>query len=150
MALVYRQTKGEALTFAELDGNFQYFTGSHSVTGSLEISGSLVVTGSITPGDNTGTLGTVSKPWKDLYLSNSTLYFVSGSTSSSFSVNSSGSMSGSFTGSFGGTFSGSFNGTGSGLKYTGLTTSSAGLTTGSLWVSGSDGSGSKYLMVFLP
>jgi hypothetical protein len=41
MALIYRQTKGSALTIAELDGNFQHFTGSHSVTGSLTVSGSV-------------------------------------------------------------------------------------------------------------
>ena len=46
MALTYRQTKGSALTIQELDANFQFFTGSHSVTGSLTISGSLIVTGS--------------------------------------------------------------------------------------------------------
>jgi len=47
MALIYRQTKGSALTIAELDGNFQYFTGSHSVTGSLTVSGSIRTSGSI-------------------------------------------------------------------------------------------------------
>jgi hypothetical protein len=41
MGLTYRQTKGSALTFAELDGNFEYFTGSHAVTGSLTVSGSV-------------------------------------------------------------------------------------------------------------
>jgi hypothetical protein len=46
MALTYRQTKGSALTIQELDANFQYFTGSHSVTGSLVVSGSFEVTGS--------------------------------------------------------------------------------------------------------
>jgi hypothetical protein len=46
MALTYRQTKGSALTIQELDANFQFFTGSHSITGSLTISGSLIVTGS--------------------------------------------------------------------------------------------------------
>ena len=46
MGLIYRQTKGSALTFTELDGNFQYFTGSHAVTGSLTVSGS--VTSSLT------------------------------------------------------------------------------------------------------
>jgi len=29
MAITYRKTKGTALTFAELDGNFEYFTGSY-------------------------------------------------------------------------------------------------------------------------
>jgi len=38
MALIYRSEKGSALTIAELDGNFQYFTGSHSITGSLVVS----------------------------------------------------------------------------------------------------------------
>jgi hypothetical protein len=46
MALTYRGQKGSALTIEELDGNFQYFTGSHAVTGSLIISGSISVTGS--------------------------------------------------------------------------------------------------------
>jgi hypothetical protein len=46
MALTYRQTKGSALTIQELDGNFEYFTGSHAVTGSLTVSGS--VTSSLT------------------------------------------------------------------------------------------------------
>jgi hypothetical protein len=40
MALIYRQTKGSALTIQELDANFQHFTGSHAVTGSLTVSGS--------------------------------------------------------------------------------------------------------------
>jgi hypothetical protein len=47
MALTYRETKGSALTIEELDANFQYFTGSHSVTGSQIISGSLTITGSL-------------------------------------------------------------------------------------------------------
>jgi len=47
MALTYRSVKGSALTITELDDNFRYFTGSHSVTGSLDITGSLVITGSV-------------------------------------------------------------------------------------------------------
>ena len=47
MALLYRSEKGSALTITELDDNFRYFTGSHSVTGSLDINGGLIVTGSI-------------------------------------------------------------------------------------------------------
>lgn len=112
MALVYRETKGEALTFAELDGNFQYFTGSHAITGSL------IVTQTV--------------------------------TANSFSGPLTGSFTGSFNGLGTGSFTGSFTGAGSGLNFSGLPTSSAGLTTGSLWVSGSDGSGSMYLMVFNP
>ena len=45
--LTLRSVKGSPLTNAELDGNFEYFTGSHAVTGSLVISGSLAVTGSV-------------------------------------------------------------------------------------------------------
>jgi hypothetical protein len=46
--LTYRAVKGTPLTIGELDGNFEYFTGSHAITGSLTISGSLTVTGTIT------------------------------------------------------------------------------------------------------
>ena len=50
MALTYRQTKGSALTIEELDANFAFFTGSHSISWSstlpVIISGSLEVTGS--------------------------------------------------------------------------------------------------------
>lgn len=50
MALTFRtgsDGKGSALTIEELDNNFRYFTGSHSITGSLEITGDLTVEGSI-------------------------------------------------------------------------------------------------------
>lgn len=43
MALTYRGVKGSALTIEELDNNFAYFTGSHSITGSLTVSSSLTV-----------------------------------------------------------------------------------------------------------
>ena len=65
MALTYRNVKGEALTIDELDANFQYFTGSHSITGSLIVSsavtasaftGSFVGTGALTTLTTTGTL----------------------------------------------------------------------------------------------
>ena len=63
MALTYRQTKGSALTIQELDANFAFFTGSHSISGSstlpVIISGSLEVTGSFSvasgPVNMTGT-----------------------------------------------------------------------------------------------
>lgn len=47
MGLTLRQTKGSALTIQELDANFEYFTGSHSVTGSVAISGSQQIVGSV-------------------------------------------------------------------------------------------------------
>jgi hypothetical protein len=36
--LILRSSTNQPLTFAELDGNFEYFTGSHSVTGSITAS----------------------------------------------------------------------------------------------------------------
>jgi hypothetical protein len=44
--LTLRQVKGSALTIPELDGNFEYFTGSHPINGDLTITGSLIVSGS--------------------------------------------------------------------------------------------------------
>jgi hypothetical protein len=43
--LTLRQVKGSPLTIAEMDGNFEYFTGSHAITGSLIVTGG--ITGSI-------------------------------------------------------------------------------------------------------
>jgi hypothetical protein len=83
MALTYRKAKGSALTIDELDDNFRYFTGSHSITGSL------IVAGNIVPGESTNTLGTADNPWKTLYVDNGTIYFMSGSSSGSMSWNSS-------------------------------------------------------------
>ena len=98
MALTFRtgsDGKGSALTIEELDNNFRHFTGSH------EISGSLTVSGSIIPSEATATLGTIDNPWKDLFISDSSIIFVSGSgesqVTSSFSLNSSGSISGSIS-----------------------------------------------------
>ena len=39
--LTLRQVKGSPLTIAELDGNFEYFTGSHAITGSLIVTGGI-------------------------------------------------------------------------------------------------------------
>jgi len=44
--LTLRSVKGSPLTNTELDGNFEYFTGSHAITGSL------IVTGGITGVEN--------------------------------------------------------------------------------------------------
>ena len=60
MALTYRSVKGSALTIAELDGNFQHFTGSHSITGSLTISDSLKNTGTFTNNGNASITGALS------------------------------------------------------------------------------------------
>ena len=45
--LTLRSVKGSPLTNAELDGNFEYFTGSHAITGSLTVTEDLIVSGSI-------------------------------------------------------------------------------------------------------
>jgi hypothetical protein len=45
--LTLRSVKGSPLTNTELDGNFEYFTGSHAVTGSLTVTEDLIVSGSI-------------------------------------------------------------------------------------------------------
>jgi hypothetical protein len=48
--LTLRQVKGSALTIAELDGNFEYFTGSYTNTGTITAQGFIgSFTGSITP-----------------------------------------------------------------------------------------------------
>ena len=50
MALTFRTGsggKGSALTIEELDNNFRYFTGSHSITGSLDIDGNITASGNI-------------------------------------------------------------------------------------------------------
>lgn len=43
--LTLRSVKGSPLTNAEMDGNFEYFTGSHAITGSLIVTGG--ITGSL-------------------------------------------------------------------------------------------------------
>jgi hypothetical protein len=55
MALTYRQTKGSALTIAELDANFQFFTGSQSITGSLVLTGDVTASNIKCTGNSTTT-----------------------------------------------------------------------------------------------
>ena len=89
MALTYRDTKGSPLTIEEIDSNFAYFTGSHSITGSLTVSGSLIVSGSIlstealqvsgalNPVDSGGSsLGDPQYYWGELYLSSASVNFM--------------------------------------------------------------------------
>ena len=102
MALTFRDDKGSALTIEELDGNFRHFTSSHTVSGSLILSGNLDIQGNIIPSDPTATLGDVDNPFAELFVSDSSIIFVSGSGAGKlltpFKVNSSGSLSGSFSG----------------------------------------------------
>ena len=89
MALTYRGTKGSPLTIEEIDNNFAYFTGSHSITGSLTISGSIIVSGSILstealqvsgtliPADSNGSsLGSPEFYWGELYISTGSVNFM--------------------------------------------------------------------------
>ena len=74
MAIILRQTKGSALTYGELDGNFTYLSGSYlpnsgsnSYIGSLLVLGTLTVSGSNTFIANTEMLqgrniGTTASP----------------------------------------------------------------------------------------
>ena len=118
MALTFRtgsEGKGSALTIEELDNNFRHFTGSHTVSGSLTVSGSILVSGSIIPSEATATLGSIDNPFQELFVSDSSIVFVSGSNkvTSSFAVDPSGALSGSFDGNLTGSFTGSGQVTGS-------------------------------------
>ena len=105
MGLTYRGNLNRPLTTGEIDGNFQHFTGSHSITGSLTISspialnltGSILISGSIIPNTNPDVditssfdLGSDTSAWRHIYVSNGSIKFLSGSTgnitSSSFST----------------------------------------------------------------
>ena len=91
MALTYRtgsDGKGSALTIEELDNNFRHFTGSHEISGSLTVSGSIFISGSIIPSEATATLGSVDNPFQELFISDTSIIFVSGSNkvTSSFVV----------------------------------------------------------------
>lgn len=55
--LTLRSVKGSPLTNAELDGNFEYFTGSHAITGSLVVSSSITSNGyTVVTSNQTGSL----------------------------------------------------------------------------------------------
>ena len=61
MPLVYRLTKGSPLTHAELDGNFQFLTGSiNSISGAYATTGSNTFIGDQTIQGNLNVLGTAS------------------------------------------------------------------------------------------
>jgi len=125
MALTYRETKGSALTIAELDGNFQFFTGSHSITGSLIVT--QAITASSLSGSFTGSfLGTSS--------------YATQALSASYALNSGGSTN---TGSLLTTASAANNiitftkGDASTFNVTVATGSAVTVNTGSLMVTGS-------------
>ena len=109
MGLTYRSDLDRPLNTTEIDNNFRYFTGSHSITGSLTISspialnltGSILISGSIIPNTNPDVnitssfdLGSETAAWRHIYVSNGSIIFLSGSTgnvtSSSFSTSTGG------------------------------------------------------------
>lgn len=94
-------------------------------TGSHSITGSLTISGSIIPSETSGTLGTADNPWKELYVDGQ----ITGSSGLFLSTSSFGNLD---------------------IRFENLPTASAGLPTGGLWLSGSDGAGSKHLMVYWP
>ena len=105
MALTFRtgsDGKGSALTIEELDNNFRFFTGSHEISGSLIVSSSLIVSGSmgisgsIIPTEAAATLGSVTNPFKDLFVSPDSIIFTDGTSAiSTLNQNNIGNISGS-------------------------------------------------------
>ena len=98
MGLTFRDIKGSSLTIEEADGNFRYLTGSHEISGSLTISGSLL------PSSISSTLGSADSPWKEIFVSGSTITFVGSSSAHTASISMTPDLkiNSSFTGSFSG------------------------------------------------
>ena len=57
MAITLRNTKGSALTYTELDGNFTFISGSYALTGSNSFVGNQTITGSLTVSGSTTVTG---------------------------------------------------------------------------------------------
>ena len=105
MALTFRtgsDGKGSALTIEELDNNFRFFTGSHEISGSLIVSSSLIgsgsmgISGSIIPTEAAATLGSVTNPFKDLFVSPDSIVFTDGTSAlATLNQNNIGNVSGS-------------------------------------------------------
>ncbi len=96
MALIFRGQLNRPLTSAEIDANFAYFTGSQSITGSLTVSGSIIPTVGTGEVTSSFSLGSETAAWKDIYVSNGSIKFVSGTPgniqTSSLSVGASGGI----------------------------------------------------------
>lgn len=83
-------------------------TGSNTFVGSQIISGNLVPAGPYVDNTSSYNLGSPTQAWKELYVSNGSIYFLNGNTSSSISLDSNGNIalpSASLTGSLLGTAS---------------------------------------------
>ena len=92
--LTLRSVKGSPLTNAELDGNFEYFTGSHAITGSLTVSSSITSNGyTVVTSNQTGSFlvssGSFATTGSNAFTGNQT---ISGSLTTTGSVNVTGSI----------------------------------------------------------
>ena len=119
MALTFRTGSdgiGRALTIDELDNNFRYFTGSHSITGSLTISGSCDITGSLVV---SGSITTT----EDVNLTGSFTGSFDGELNGRLTGSGTGSWDGDIVGSLSGSFTGSWDGYNSGSCLIGCTSS---------------------------
>ena len=76
MALTYRGQLDRPLTQEEIDANFAYFTGSHSITGSLGISGSIIPAVGVGQTTSSFSLGSETAAWKDIYVSEGSIKFI--------------------------------------------------------------------------
>jgi hypothetical protein len=147
--LTYRSVKGSPLTNDELDNNFSYFTGSHTVSGTLTTTGGVVTSGSIlisgsiipnvAPGNLTSSfnLGSPTAAWKDIYVSEGSIKFIASGSQTVISATPTGiSVNGGPT-LTGGGFSGSVSNTGSITNSGSVSTIGSSNTTGSSNTSGS-------------
>jgi hypothetical protein len=99
--LTLRAVKGSPLTNTELDGNFEYFTGSHAVTGSLTITEDLIVNGSIVGNISGSVLVTTNTGVQitgSLIISGSNTFINIGPAQFTGSVSSTGGFTGSLSG----------------------------------------------------
>jgi hypothetical protein len=79
------------------------FSGSQIITGSLTIQGNIIPGGPYTNNTSSYNLGSPTAAWKDIYVSNGSLIFISGSASSSIKLGTNGTVN--LTGSLQGTAS---------------------------------------------
>ena len=173
MALTYRSVKGSALTIAELDSNFSTITGSHNVSGSLTVSGSSIVTGSLKVSGSMNLTGilvvtgsmtisgssitdygnqtyNIDADQKHKVVSGSNTYLMvsgSGKVGIGTSTPDAGLNIIPERTATNNTASLHISGAFSNIRFENLPTARP-VITGSLWLSGSAGAGSKYLAVF--
>jgi hypothetical protein len=81
MALILRKNTGnDPLTYEQLDGNFEYFTGSHAITGSLTVSGNII--GSLLGTASTASFVTLAQTASFVTLAQTASYVTTAQTAS--------------------------------------------------------------------